>query len=294
MNHHDDLLEPFPAKKRRADNETSLLTLFQRRLNRSNNSIFGKSSSSNLASSAASLAHTGCSTSTSEAGGDDSDENFDIDVSSSSFNLISVASIVGDGDEFKRLQEDLRKSRMLTGLGTQQILKEYIESGGRQVEAKRQSDPELSKVKRFAPAQPQRRRRGIGDRLSQSVHNLCGSPAGHDIQHGSSDGLSQNIRRFEASKRNNDPELSKVKRFAPAQPQRRKRGIGDRLSQSVHILCGSPAGHDIQHGSSDGLSQNIRNFGARARPAASDLEKQRLQYRLIQSFNLNRGRRPSL
>mmetsp|Transcript_15151 Transcript_15151/g.34953 ORF Transcript_15151/g.34953 Transcript_15151/m.34953 type:complete len:207 (-) Transcript_15151:75-695(-) len=65
-------------------------------------------------------------------------------------NPIAVANVAGDNEEFRRFKEDLRKSKMLTGVGTQQIIKEYIESRSKQVEAKRKQDQELSRIKNLA------------------------------------------------------------------------------------------------------------------------------------------------
>ena len=155
-----------------------------------------------------------------------------------------VASIVGDGDEFKRLKEDLRKSRTNKGLGTKQLLKQYIESGG------------LSKAKCFTPAHP-KGRRGLGERMSQSSRNLDRPLAGHDMKHGSSDGLGKNHKR----------------------------------SQSLNFFGGSPAGHDLDNRSSDGLNQNIRlnqnlrNFGGPpAGPGMENGSSNRGLDRLSESF----------
>ena len=233
-----------------------------------------------------------------------SDDSFnsDIDVSSSTFDLISVASIVGDGDEFKRLQENLRKSRMLTGLGTQQILKQYIESGGREVEAKRKNDPELSKVKYFAPAQPQRRRR-LGDRLSeslrnfgehgfsdgqgqnntrsQSLRNFGAPPAGHDIKDGFSDGLGQNHTRSQSPRNfgdglgQNHTRSQSPRNFGDGLSQNHTRSqsprnFGDGLSQNHTRRQSLPAGRDMNHESSDGLGKNRTR--SQSLPAGRDMK----------------------
>jgi hypothetical protein len=92
------------------------------------------------------------------------------DSISSHFNAISVANVVGDDNEFRRLQEDLRNSRTITG--TKQVLNQFLESRGRNVEEKRQNHPELNKIKHFhtAPAKPSAGMmiRSFGKRLSQS------------------------------------------------------------------------------------------------------------------------------
>jgi hypothetical protein len=90
------------------------------------------------------------------------------DSTGSGFNPISVASVVGDKVEFRRLQEDLRQSRMLTGVGTKQVLNKYIESRRRSVEEKNQNDEELSKVKYFEHAQ----RPKSSDRWSRSMRTI--------------------------------------------------------------------------------------------------------------------------
>lgn len=90
------------------------------------------------------------------------------DSTGSGFDPISVASVVGDKVEFRRLQEDLRQSRMLTGVGTKQVLNKYIESRRRSVEEKHQNDEELSKVKYFEHAQKPK----SSDRWSRSIRTI--------------------------------------------------------------------------------------------------------------------------
>mmetsp|Transcript_26128 Transcript_26128/g.39544 ORF Transcript_26128/g.39544 Transcript_26128/m.39544 type:complete len:207 (-) Transcript_26128:43-663(-) len=55
----------------------------------------------------------------------------------SSIDPISIASIAGDSKEFRQLQEELRKSKMITGNGAQQVMKTYVEKQGRQIEERR-------------------------------------------------------------------------------------------------------------------------------------------------------------
>lgn len=60
---------------------------------------------------------------------------------------ICIARIAGDSMEFRQLQEELRKSKIITGAN--QLMKAYVEKQGRQIEEKRNSDPELRKVKKL-------------------------------------------------------------------------------------------------------------------------------------------------
>lgn len=56
---------------------------------------------------------------------------------SSKIDPISVASIAGDSKEFRQLQKELRKSKMITGNGAQQVIKTFVEKQGRQIEERR-------------------------------------------------------------------------------------------------------------------------------------------------------------
>jgi hypothetical protein len=100
--------------------------------------------------------------------GIDTQDGFD-DSCNSGFDPISVASVVGDRVEFRRLQEDLRNSRMITGIGTQQVLNKYIESRRLVVEEKRQNDEELRKVKFL-------------ERPNKRMSSLRSFPVGNDAQ----------------------------------------------------------------------------------------------------------------
>lgn len=100
------------------------------------------------------------------------------DSSKSGFDPISVASVVGDKEEFRRLQEDLRNSRMITGIGTQQILNKYIESRRQVVEEKRQNDEELNKVKYFED--PPQSKHTMGDAWNKRMSSLRALPFGND------------------------------------------------------------------------------------------------------------------
>ena len=93
------------------------------------------------------------------------------DSTGSGYDPISVASVVGDKEEFRKLQEDLRQSRMLTGVGTHQVLNKYIESRRRAVEEKRQNDEELSKVKYFEPPSQQSKKQ-LSSRLSRGINTI--------------------------------------------------------------------------------------------------------------------------
>mmetsp|Transcript_10124 Transcript_10124/g.14854 ORF Transcript_10124/g.14854 Transcript_10124/m.14854 type:complete len:162 (+) Transcript_10124:86-571(+) len=115
-----DLLEEFPSRR---NHSTRLLNIS----NRFNDSSSGRLSFSN---------------SIEELRGDDS-----FSLIESTIDPICTARIVGDKDEFRKLQHDLRNSRMLTGAGTQQLLKEYIEKQGRKIAEQQDQDPQIRKVK---------------------------------------------------------------------------------------------------------------------------------------------------
>eukprot|EP00547_Thalassionema_nitzschioides_P015322 CAMPEP_0194235018 /NCGR_PEP_ID=MMETSP0158-20130606/2620_1 /TAXON_ID=33649 /ORGANISM="Thalassionema nitzschioides, Strain L26-B" /LENGTH=185 /DNA_ID=CAMNT_0038968365 /DNA_START=63 /DNA_END=620 /DNA_ORIENTATION=+ len=123
----EDLLEQFPL--RRGDGSDVSLALQKAK---SRFLAFTSSSSSSSSSSIASFSPD--------------NTNFD---SLSTIDPICIASIAGDSMEFRQLQEKLRKSKMITGNGAKQLMKAYVEKQGRQIEEKRNSDPELRKVKKL-------------------------------------------------------------------------------------------------------------------------------------------------
>lgn len=180
----EDLLEPFPS-----ENERRLCALFRRN---PVSHIFPKRFS-NCGASHAKSTNSGCINSNSSStfcsnnsfanGFSNTNNSFSNDVSeggggllddsegemsesgSSSSRMISVANVVGDDEEFRQFQADLRKSRMVTGVGTQHVMRQYIEVRSRNVEARHQQDEELSKVKQM----PERRIiRSFSDRVYDS------------------------------------------------------------------------------------------------------------------------------
>jgi hypothetical protein len=152
-----DLLEPFPSTARRVhrhnlERETSLYSLFQTKFLRHDAFFHPGGSESDLNenqdNSIYAMAEQGSTPTSSRIQDLDdsfrSDHNHDPDCR---YDPISVASIVGDHDEFHKLQLELRNSKMLTGAGTHQILKGYIDSRGREIKERRSQDP----VKCLAP-----------------------------------------------------------------------------------------------------------------------------------------------
>mmetsp|Transcript_22000 Transcript_22000/g.32495 ORF Transcript_22000/g.32495 Transcript_22000/m.32495 type:complete len:184 (-) Transcript_22000:142-693(-) len=121
----EDLLEQFPL--RRGDGSDVSLAL-----QKAKSRFLAFTSSSSSSSSIASFSPD--------------NTNFD---SLSTIDPICIASIAGDSMEFRQLQEKLRKSKMITGNGAKQLMKAYVEKQGRQIEEKRNSDPELRKVKKL-------------------------------------------------------------------------------------------------------------------------------------------------
>ena len=173
MNRLDDLLVPFPATCRRQDyrHEMDWPSLVPSKPVQNQN---GKRISTfRYRRSRLSMPSQ---SPTPDVNDDDSDNySHRIDESfGSRFNAISVANVVGDENEFRRLQEDLRNSQMITG--TKQVLNQYLESRGRNVEEKRQNHPELNKIKQFetAPAKlsPEMMLRGLGERWSKSFRDF--------------------------------------------------------------------------------------------------------------------------
>lgn len=190
--HNDGLLEPFPTNAR-VRSEYSLVDRLcgTSRTPRSKRPVpvvkthnvdrFQRSMSTNLNDSTTSFAEIEAySIRINTSDNDDvmgAQDALD-DSSKSGFDPISVASVVGDKEEFRRLQEDLRNSRMITGLGTQQILNKYIESRRLVVEEKRQNDEELSKVKCFED--PPQSKITMGDTWKKRMSSLRALPLGND------------------------------------------------------------------------------------------------------------------
>jgi hypothetical protein len=183
----DDLLEPFPTRRNRVGHLSNFA-------NGSNTSFFNRSSCSNMTSTT-SLVVSMEFVVDEDDHSDDSSARYcseDEPSVSRSIDRIAVASIAGDKGEFRRFQKDLRDSHMITGFATQQIFKQYIESQGRDIAAKRKQYPELSKVKNFAPMamegkcsivhkrdtsqQRQSIRRGLSDRISKSFNLKRSAP----------------------------------------------------------------------------------------------------------------------
>lgn len=165
----DDLLEPFPS-----ENERRLCALFRRN---SIGFIFprrfsncGSSSACKNGSMNPNMSSAVCSFSNGVSDGgvlDDSESEMS-ESCSSRMDTISVANVVGDDDEFRQLQADLRRSRMVTGVGTQHVMRQYIESRSRNVEARHQENEELSKVKQLPPTE-RGLSRSFSDRVSKSL-----------------------------------------------------------------------------------------------------------------------------
>mmetsp|Transcript_1651 Transcript_1651/g.2256 ORF Transcript_1651/g.2256 Transcript_1651/m.2256 type:complete len:135 (-) Transcript_1651:34-438(-) len=84
---------------------------------------------------------------------------------------IFVASITGSSQEFRILQKELRKSKMVTAGGAKHLLKVCIEKQGISIESKRTLDPKLSKVKSWKLAK-QRNERTLKRGLNQGLQNL--------------------------------------------------------------------------------------------------------------------------
>lgn len=174
MNRQDDLLVPFPTTCRRQDagQELDWPSLGRRRSVQ--NQTGKKISSFRYRRSRLSMPSQSLAPDVNDVDTSDNHSTRMDDSLNSHFNAISVANVVGDDNEFRRLQEDLRNSRTITG--TKQVLNQFLESRGRNVEEKRQKHPELSKIKHFetVPAKPSAATmmRTFGKRLSQSFEDF--------------------------------------------------------------------------------------------------------------------------
>lgn len=188
----EDLLEPFPS-----ENERRLCALFRRnpvsyifpkRFSNCGTSSYAKSgcmdpnssstfcSNNSFANGFSNNNNISCSNIDVSEGGLLDDSESEMSESGSS-RMISVANVVGDDEEFRQFQADLRKSRMVTGVGTQHVMRQYIELRSRNVEARHQQDEELSKVKQL----PERRlTRSFSDRVYESFKTTAApSPPRH-------------------------------------------------------------------------------------------------------------------
>lgn len=143
----EDLLEEFPTRRNQS------LTLFS-----VSNCLQDSSSSGHFSSD------------------DESLEN----GAKSTIDPMCTAMIAADSTEFRKLQKEIRKSNMLTGAGTQQLLlKNYIETQGRKIAKLQDQDFPFRKVKNTVAEQEKclkplkhtkNMRIGIGRRLTNLVY----------------------------------------------------------------------------------------------------------------------------
>mmetsp|Transcript_24856 Transcript_24856/g.36770 ORF Transcript_24856/g.36770 Transcript_24856/m.36770 type:complete len:145 (-) Transcript_24856:46-480(-) len=98
----------------------------------------------------------------------------DDSTSDSSFiDPIWAVSIVGSSEEFRILQEELRKSKMVTTAGAMHLMKTKIEKQGRDFERKQNQDPELRKVKKLEKKHSKRKlKKGLKHEFGQGLQNF--------------------------------------------------------------------------------------------------------------------------